>query len=92
MKLLLQEETEEGGGGGVSGVRGQRSDPDQTTEISRQVKRGSVPAHGGDGLSVLEAAESSCVVQGLHENLGQLLLVLGALVLLLPVLQQHVDL
>lgn len=54
--------------------------------------RGPVPAHGSDGLAVLEAAEPGRVVERLHEDLGQLLLVLGALVLLLAVLQQHVDL
>lgn len=51
-----------------------------------------LPAHSGDGLPVLEAAEPGRVVEGLHEDLWQLLLVLGALVLLLPVFQQHVDL
>lgn len=61
------------------------------TDQREQVRSGSRPADGRDGLPVLEAAEAGRVVEGLHEDLRQLLLVLGALVLLLPMFQQHVD-
>lgn len=57
--------------------------------VSRNLQRS--PADTGDGLPVLEAAEAGCVVQGLHEDLGELLLILCTLVLLLAVLQEHVD-
>ena len=51
------------------------------------------PSDCSDGLSVLELAESVGVVERFHEDLRQLLLVLGVLVLLLPAnnsTQQHV--
>lgn len=63
---------------------------DQT--LTEPARTCSGPAHGSDGLPVLEAAEAGRVVEGLHEDLGEFLLVLGALVLLLPVFQQHVHL
>ena len=50
------------------------------------------PAQTCDGLSVSELGELLGVVECLHEYLGQLLFVLGLLVLLLPVLEQHVNL
>lgn len=83
MEFLLQKETEHRRVGSNPHYFGLNQD--QLRSVTR-------PAYGSDGLSVLEAAEAGCVVEGLHEDLGQLLLVLSALVLLLPVFQQHVDL
>lgn len=74
----------------LNGSRG--GEPSEPARRVRQAPGRAVPANGRDGLSVLEAAEPSRVVERLHEDLGQLLLILRALVLLLPVLQQHVDL
>ena len=49
-------------------------------------------SYRGNSLPVPELGESLSVVECLHEDLAQLLLVLRLLVLLLPVLQQHVHL
>lgn len=49
-------------------------------------------ADAGDGFFVLELAEVLGVVVSLQENLGKLLLFLRRLVLLLAMLQQHVNL
>ena len=50
------------------------------------------PADTSDGLSVLEAAKASGVVECFHEHFRQLLFVLCALVLLFTMFQQHVNL
>ena len=49
-------------------------------------------ANAGNGLPVAELGKPLGVVERLHEDLAQLLLILGLLVLLLPMLKQHVHL
>merc|ERR1719341_487969 len=46
----------------------------------------------GDSLSVSKLCKSLGVVESLHEDFRELLLILSLLILLLPVLQQHVHL
>lgn len=51
-----------------------------------------LPSDSGDCLFVFEFAKNVCVCVGFHENFGKFLLFIGRFILLLTMIQQHVNL